>query len=183
MNGELVPDALPALDEAGLVTLLPQHAVKIWLSVDTHGVAPGNYIGRITVAPLRREAAPVELPLAIEVLTLRMPAGFPLTLCTWDYVPNHWFPTRTKEVLDDMSKHGVNVFPRSTIPSGHVDAAGHLTIDWSPLDAELERMQVSEKATTQVMGQASRLSAGRLALGSHAGETPRAAGGTPAPLP
>src|SRR5437879_6341116 len=36
----------------------------------------------------------------------------------------------------------------------------------------------------QVVGQASRLSVGRLALGANnAGETPGAAGGTPAPLP
>ena len=39
-------------------------------------------------------------------------------------------------------------------------------------------------ATVQVVGRASRLSAGRLALGpGNAGETPGAAGETPAPLP
>ena len=141
VNGELVPDALPALDDAGLVTVPPHRAVKLWLSVDAHGVAPGSYTGRITVAPLRRETAIVELPLTIEVLNLRLPAEFPLTLCTWDYVPNRWFPTHTKEVLDDMARHGVNVFPRSTIPPGRVDAAGHLTIDWPVLDAELDRLQ------------------------------------------
>jgi hypothetical protein len=141
VNGELVFDALPALDDAGLVTLTAHHAVKIWISVDAHGVAPGNYTGRITIAALRRETAMVELPLTIEVLNLRMPAEHLLTLCTWDYVPNHWFPTHTKEVLDDMGRHGVNVFPRSTIPPGHVDASGHLTIDWPLLDAELDRLQ------------------------------------------
>src|SRR6185295_18109728 len=71
---------------------------------------------------------------------LRLPKESPLTLCTWDYVPNRWFPLRSKEVLDDMSRHGVNVFPRTTIPPGRVDAAGKLTIDWAPLDAELERI-------------------------------------------
>jgi hypothetical protein len=141
VNGELVPDALPALDDAGLVTLQPRRAVKIWLSADAHGVAPGSYTGRITIAPLRREAAIVELPLTVEVLNLQMPAESQLTLCTWDYVPNHWFPTHTKEVLDDMGRHGVNVFPRSTIPPGQVDAAGHLTIAWPVLDAELDRLQ------------------------------------------
>ena len=37
--------------------------------------------------------------------------------------------------------------------------------------------------TAQVVGRASRLSGGRLALGPHAGETPGTAGETPAPLP
>ena len=141
VNGELVPDALPPLDDAGLLTLPARRSVKIWINADARGVGPGSYTGRITVAPLRRETAPVELPLTVEVLDLRVPVEFPLALCTWDYVPNRWFPTRTKEVLDDMGRHGVSVYPRSTIPPGRVDAAGHLTIDWPLLDAELDRLQ------------------------------------------
>jgi hypothetical protein len=141
VNGELVPDALPPLNDAGLVTVPPHRSVKIWITVDTRGVVPGSYTGRVTVAPLRRETAQVELPLTIEVLNLRLPAEFPLALCIWDYVPNRWFPTHTKEVLDDMGQHGVSVFPRSTISPGRVDAAGHLTIDWPLLDAELDRLQ------------------------------------------
>jgi hypothetical protein len=141
VNGELVPDALSALDDAGLVTLLPHRATKLWLSVDAHGAAPGAYTGRIMVSPLRRETPMLELPLTIEVLNLHMPAESPLALCTWDYVPNRWFPNHTKEVLDDMGRHGVNVFPRSTIPPGRVDAAGRLTIAWPVLDAELDRLQ------------------------------------------
>ena len=141
VNGELVPDALPSLDDAGLVTVPPHRAVKLWVNVDAHGVAPGSYTGRITVVPLRRETAEVGLPLAIEVLSLRFPTNFPLALCTWDYVPNRWFPTNTKAVLDDMGRHGVSVFPRSTIPPGRVGAAGQLAIDWPVLDAELGRLQ------------------------------------------
>ncbi|MBI3852751.1 MAG: DUF4091 domain-containing protein [Verrucomicrobia bacterium] len=140
VNGERVPDALPKLGDAGLVTIPPRRSVKIWVSADSRGSAPGNYKGRITISPLNNEAEKFELPLAIEVLNLRLPQEPPLTLCTWDYVPNRWFPTRSKEVLDDMSGHGVNVFPRSTIPAARVDTAGHLTIDWSTLDAELERL-------------------------------------------
>ncbi len=141
VNGELVPDALPPLDDAGLVTVQPRRSVKIWVNADARGVAPGIYTGRIAISPLRRETAPVELPLTIEVLNLRLPTESPLALCTWDYVPNRWFPTNTKAVLDDMGRHGVSVFPRSTIPPGRVDAAGHLTIDWPVLDAELDRLQ------------------------------------------
>ena len=140
VNGERVPDALPKLGDAGLVTIPPRRSVKIWVSVDARDAAPGNYTGRITIAPLQNEAGKIELPLAIEVLNLRLPKEFPLTLCTWDYVPNRWFSSRSKEVLDDMARHGVNIFPRSTIPTARVDAAGRLTIDWLPLDAELERL-------------------------------------------
>ena len=140
VNGELAADALPPLGDAGLVTIPAHRSVKIWVSVDTRGAAPGNYRGRIEVVPMRRETTKLELPLAIDVLSLRLPKEPSLVLCTWDYVPNHWFSGRSQEVLEDMSRHGVCVFPRSTIPSGRADGQGHLTIDWGVLDAELERL-------------------------------------------
>ena len=141
VNGEQVPDALPALDDAGVVTLLPHRSLKLWVSVDSHGAEPGDYSGTIIIASLSPAAAAVQLPLHIEVLDLRLPNKFSLKLCTWDYVPNRWFQSRTKEVLDDMGRHGVNLFPRSTIPAARVDAAGALTINWTTLDAELTRLE------------------------------------------
>lgn len=140
-NGEQVADPIPALGDAGLVTISAHRSVKIWISVDTHGATPGNYRGKVLVAPLQPNVAAVEIPLVLEVQDLRLPRELPLTLCTWDYVPNHWFPTRSKEVLDDMGRHGVNVFPRTTIPPARVAADGKLNIDWTTLDAELERLK------------------------------------------
>ena len=138
VNGERAADALPELGDAGLVTLGPQSAVKIWVSVDARGAAPGVFPGRITVTPLGGEARAIELPLRVEVLKLALPKKWPLALCTWDYVPNRWFPQRTREVLDDMSRHGVMVFPREkAVPRGEVDAGGRLRLDWKALDQEL----------------------------------------------
>ncbi len=140
VNGERVPDALVKVGDAGLVTIPGYRATKIWLSVDTRDATPGVYKGRITIASLN-QTNKIELPLSIEVLNLRLPKERSLTLCAWDYVPNRWFPSRSKEVLDDMARHGVNVFPRSTIPPARCDAVGNLTFDWSTLDAELERLK------------------------------------------
>lgn len=141
VNGEDVADALPAAGDAGLITIPAHRAAKIWISVDTHGAAPGTYNGKVRLVPLQPNVASRELPVVIEVQDLRMPRKLPLTLCTWDYVPNRWFPNRSKEVLDDMSNHGVNVFPRTTIPPARVDANGKLLIDWATLDAELNRLK------------------------------------------
>mgnify|MGYP001558705890 CR=1 FL=1 len=140
VNGEKVPDALPALGDAGLITIPAHRSVKIWVSVDARGAQPGNYTGQVSIAALNADAKKIELPVNLEMVNLRLPKEFPLTLCTWDYVPNRWFPSRTQEVLDDMARHGVNVFPRTIIPPGRVDAAGKLTIDWPVLDAELDRL-------------------------------------------
>ena len=40
-----------------------------------------------------------------------------------------------------MSRHGVNVFPRSTIPPAREANSGKLVIDWAVLDVELNRLQ------------------------------------------
>lgn len=141
VNGERVPDALPALGDAGLITIPRNRSAKVWISVDARGAQPGTYTGKVAIVSLDLGENKFELPVRIEVLNLRLPKEFPLTLCTWDYVPNRWFPSRSREVLDDMSRHGVNVFPRSTIPPARVDAAGKLAMDWTLLDAELDRLQ------------------------------------------
>lgn len=140
VNGEKVPDALPTLGDAGLITIPAHRSVKIWISVDARGAQPGNYTGQVSIASVNSDVKKIELPVNLKVLNLRLPKEFPLTLGTWDYVPNRWFPSRSKEVLDDMARHGVNVFPRTTIPPGRVDGAGKLTIDWPVLDAELDRL-------------------------------------------
>jgi hypothetical protein len=142
INGEKVWDALPLLKADETVTLAPQRAVKFWVSVDAHGARPGTYKGRIRIVPTTDAARSVELPLRIEVLPLRMPREFPLKLCTWDYVPNKLFPSNTPAVLDDMARHGVNIFPRGNcIPKASVNAAGELAIDWALPDAELDRLK------------------------------------------
>lgn len=139
LNGEPAADALPALGDAGLVTVPAGGAVKIWVSADARGARPGTYAGTLRITPLDKGIAHRELELKLEVPNLAMPAEMPMKLCTWDYVPNRMFPRRAREVLDDMTRHGVNVFPRSNaMPIGTVDAQGRLTMDWTPLDKELD---------------------------------------------
>ena len=147
VNGEEVPDALT---DGGLLSLNPRRLTKLWISVDAHNAQSGVYTGRVVVAPLHTNVSKLEIPFKVEVLDLRLPTQPPLSLCTWDYVPNRWFSNRVSEVLDDMSRHGVNIFPRTTIPPGRVDADGKLTIDWNPLDAELQRLQGRGKILFQL---------------------------------
>ncbi|MFH1737770.1 MAG: glycoside hydrolase domain-containing protein, partial [bacterium] len=142
VNGEHAPDALPALNDGGLVTIPSNRAAKIWISVDAHNSQPGTYQGRIFITPLYRETEPIELTLNIEVLDLKIPQEFPLTVCTWDYLPNATIPESVvSEALDDIAKHGVNVFPRpGGMPIARVDSNDRLIFDWSPLDVDLKRL-------------------------------------------
>ncbi len=139
VNGEEVPDALPKLTEGGLISIPAKGSVKIWVSVDAQNAAAGTYIGHIQITPLHGEAPGTGISLRVEVPNLKLPEHPGLSLCTWDYVPNRWFGG-TKPVLDDMTRHGVNVFPRTTIPPGSVDVSNQLSIAWAPLDRELDRL-------------------------------------------
>ena len=138
VNGEKVADALPALGDAGLITIPAHQSVKVWVAVDARGAAPGTYTGSLVVHPLYRETADLDVPLSIEVLDLALPDELPQTVCTWDYLPNGWFSNRVPEILDDMGRHGINVWPRSGMPRARVDAAGQMTFDWTPLDTQLD---------------------------------------------
>jgi hypothetical protein len=137
VNGEQVPDPLPALQDGGLLSLPPGRSAKVWVCVDAHNAAPGMYRSKVTLAALSGQVTPVALELEIEVLNLEMPAKFPLSVCTWDAANKRW-PDHIEEVLDDMTAHGVNVFPRSNaVPKASVDIKGRLSIDWSALDLEM----------------------------------------------
>ncbi|MFA6242715.1 MAG: PQQ-binding-like beta-propeller repeat protein, partial [Candidatus Hydrogenedentales bacterium] len=140
VNGESAADALPLLGDAGLLDVPAKRAAKLWLSIDATNAEPGRYLGKIRMRPLREEAPDLTLPLKIHVVDLRMTRPFPLTLCTWDYVPNTWFPTHTEAVLDGMAQHGVNVFPRN-VAAKAVFEGGELSFDWTEFDAELARVK------------------------------------------
>ena len=142
LNGEYVADALPELPDGGVVTIPARRSVKLWCSVDGHGAEAGAYSAALTVTPLNSAFAPAKLDLRVTVLDLSMPAQFPLRLCTWDYVPNPWNPNESQS-LDDMNRHGVSVFPRSTcLPRATADAnGGALAFDYGLLDQELARLK------------------------------------------
>ena len=132
VNGEEAADALPGIGADGVV--IPEvSTVKVWVSVDAHGALPGKYAGTITF-----KETSIPFPYEIDVVDIALPEPLPLTLCTWDYIPNQWFPDHTEAVLDDLSNHGNTVFPRSSaVPKAYVDAAGELVMDWSNLDEQL----------------------------------------------
>jgi outer membrane protein assembly factor BamB len=151
LNGEMVNDALVPLAPANVVANSGGQPVQVWVRVDARDAEPGVYEGKVTVTALPNEKLEPELPLRIEVLPLRMPETFPLTLCTWDYVPNKWFPERAEITLDDMGRHGVNVFPRPAVPKAMVAADGALQMDFALLDAELDRLQDRGEILLQIV--------------------------------
>lgn len=150
LNGESVADALPALN-GGVVVIAGPGAAKVWVSADAHHAEPGSYNGKIHVRPLDRELPETTLDLCIDVPPLALPNEFPLRLCTWDYVPNQWFPSACADMtLDDMVQHGVSIYPRTSVPAAQMDAAGNLNIDWTKLDTDLDLLKGRGQLLVQV---------------------------------
>jgi len=141
VNGELAADALPQLNSAGIITLPAQRSVKIWQKIDAHNAEPGIYKGEIRIISLDDPSDTLWLTLDINVLDLKMSKKYPLDVCTWDYIPNAWFPNDVEITLKDMADHGVNIFPRpSSYPKATVGEDGIMKYDYSKLDVELERL-------------------------------------------
>ena len=91
-----LPDALPLLNEAGVLQVGPYQTRQLWITVDTAGLKAGEYEFQIVVRALEdiqgRSAAsrPVEMPsktatVKVKVLPLAMPARPNLDVCVWEY--------------------------------------------------------------------------------------------------
>jgi len=150
VNGEEAADALVELGDSGLLQIPGKRAAKVWVTVNTKNTEPGYYLGKVLVQSLDG-GEPKSLTLLIYVSHHAMPVEFPLTLCTWDYIPNQWFPNHPEAVLDGMGEHGVNISPRTTLPSATADASGELTINWAALDAELDRLKGRGELLLQIL--------------------------------
>jgi outer membrane protein assembly factor BamB len=168
-NSDVVADALVPLSPANSTTVSAGGAAKLWLAVDARGAAPGTYKGKVTVTALPNLKI-AELPLTVNVLSLSMPEHFPLELCTWDYVPNRWFPNDTAQVLDDMQRHGVSIYPRTILPDASADAAGALKMDYAKVDAELDRLKGRGKILFQLTHPAIAFAAPPADAAKHAAE-------------
>lgn len=163
-NGEVVQDALPEL-AARLLHVPPRRAAKLWLSFTARGIPPGMYAGNIKLKPLRAALPELSCPFRIHVSALALPDSA-LALCTWDYMPNQWFPQDPPAAaLGDMHAHGVNVFPRTTVPKATY-ARGELKVDCAPVEQELKRLDYRDKILWQIgmpqIAGAERLDAGTL---------------------
>jgi hypothetical protein len=140
VNGEVAADALPPLANDTLLMLPSRRAAKLWNAVDAATAKAGRYTGIITLQPLLAPTPSVVLSLSIEVAPLALAKEDILPACTWDYLPNKWFPERTEEILDWMGGYGIGVFPRKILPAVRYENNA-LLMEWATPDIELRRLK------------------------------------------
>lgn len=138
-NGAQVNDAL-ALLETPLV-IPPGESREVWVTLQSKGVAAGDYVQRITLMPQGGTKKTIDLKARVYPVTL--PEDKPIYTCYWDNVVPTWTaktPGLDKEQMLDLKSHYTNVAVGHPwiVPPLRVDAAGQLVDDYSELDAALE---------------------------------------------
>jgi len=138
-RGNMAPDALPKLDEAGLVMIPSGEAARIWLEFASGEAAPGSYATHLYVRALTVAGQVWEVPIAWDVLPLALPERSPLSFHVWAY-ENRQFFGNLDLVYRDLIEHYVNVFDLP-LPRALYQADGSLQdLDWSATDRVIERV-------------------------------------------
>lgn len=111
--GEPIADALPELDEAGLVTVPAGETRQLWVEVDTRRLWAGRYEWRLRVRPLdaprRCEAQTFTIALRVAPATLPRQHPLPFFTCEYDAEP--------LGMEADMPAHWVSLYHNCSLPS------------------------------------------------------------------
>lgn len=139
-NGEQVWDALRPMEWGDKIVIPAHGTTRIWLWANA-ALKPPNFVretGELRFTPTNASIRGGTIRLSINHARSVKESVQDLKYCTWDYIPNKWFPDHTPEVIAEMTSHGVNVFPRTrSIPTAKLDTDGTLTMDYTVLDEDL----------------------------------------------
>lgn len=140
-NGRWIYDPMPKTDA---VTVPPGETRQLWIAIDTSGVKPGDYSGKLQ---LTTGDSIDSVALNVTVWPFELTRGNPLRFCAWDYAParnrtaliggwDNW-----KNYHQDLVDHGVNVTTIFSFnhPEPVLDADGNITepLDFKLFDAEI----------------------------------------------
>ena len=137
---EEVADALPLVDQAGLLTIAPFETAQLWITVDAVGVPPGDYETPLELQSLEADPTMRSIPLRVTVHDLVLPRPRPLRFCLWAYDGSD-LGTDKPHVLDDLVEHGCTVF-FGKAPGAECNAEGRLVgpLDFTAHDENLARL-------------------------------------------
>jgi hypothetical protein len=140
VHRERVADALPALDQGGLITLPPHESQQLWITVNANGLDPGEYIAKLRLKSVEPDPTERTVPIEMTVHDLHLPRPRPLRLCLWSY-DGKWAGTDRENALRDLVEHGTTVF-FGKAPTAECDAEGNLAgpLDYAAHDENLKRL-------------------------------------------
>ena len=105
-------DALPKLDQAGLMLLPARETRQLWVGVHTHALSPGHYLARLRIQPLNApgRCTAQDVAVRVRVADLQLPTRHPLDIFLCEYDINR------PGMEADLSGHYVNQYHNCQIP-------------------------------------------------------------------
>ena len=123
-KGNMSPDALPALDEAGLVTIPADETARVWVDWSANGLEAGSYSPTLRFRALSVPGQQWDVPVTWDVLPVAMPESSPIMFHVWAYENAKIFHS-IDAVYKDLLDHHVNVFDLP-VPVATYDAEGNI---------------------------------------------------------
>ena len=136
---ERVADALAGLDQGGLLSVPALEAQQLWITVNTAGLTPGDYVAELRLEGLEPDATEVAIPIEIHVHDLVLPRPRTIQFCTWAY-DGGTLGTDKEHVLRDLVDHGVTVF-FGQVPTATCNEDGEIVgeLDFTAHDEKVKR--------------------------------------------
>ena len=134
----MTPDALPMIDEAGLLKIPAGESARLWIDWDSGNTGPGVYTSELHARALTVPGQVMDIPLRWEISSLELPEKSPLMVHVWAY-ENRGVPF-TEAVYRDLIEHHVNVFDLP-VPSVTYSSDGTISeLDWTATDRVIGRV-------------------------------------------
>ena len=138
---DMSADALAGLNAANILQVPAWSARQLWLNVNSHALAPGEWKGRVVLRSLDITPIETRVPLTVNVWEGHLPDNQPLRHCGWGYVESSRLKDHPEEALKDQVEHGTNVFVATDVPKARFDADGNLVneMNFTEHDAYVKR--------------------------------------------
>lgn len=130
--GGVIVDPLSPLPPSGILHLQPSETREVWVTVDSTDVAPGYYVGQVTLQPFdpRTGMPTTTLPIRVRVWPIELPRQMPVSVFVCDY----GLSARSPRHLEDLIRHHTNVLNTNGLP----DPVGDGRADFSNLGEHLK---------------------------------------------
>ncbi len=96
-----VPDVMVPYDKLGAVAIAPYHTAALWVEVDTTGLQPGDYVGRLSLVHGNGRKL---IPFDLNVLSAKLPVELDIFTLGWGYAIDLFDPEKVRF----LSEHGIN---------------------------------------------------------------------------
>jgi len=121
-----VDDALPRIEVNEAITLKPRETRRLWLTVDTHGLAAVHYLQIIVISDVEGKTL-TQIPVRVEVSTAKLDLDDDLYVYHWAYLDRPLTASCMEFAVADLKRHGQNTFITGNYAGPKVNNQGEVT--------------------------------------------------------